>query len=115
MLQPGSPAVRPDVPQGGHDPVGDDGATVLWHPMQDVEADRPLKVGRVEIDQLVGAPAGDEGKGSLGQVAVRVKEGNAAIHGEVLAQEIENYSGLAGTGLPDDVEMSAAVIVGDAE
>src|SRR5580704_12779829 len=103
MLQPGSPAVRPDVPQGGHDPVGDDGTTILGHPMKDVEADRPLKVGRVEIDELVGALAGDEGKGSLGQVAVGIKESNTATHGEVLAQEIEDHRGLAGTRLPDDM------------
>ena len=51
----------------------------------------------------------------LEKIAVRIKEGNAATHGEVLAQEIEDHRGLAGTRLPDDMQVSAAIILGDAE
>ena len=44
------------------------GATlILMHSVEHVEADRPLKIGRVEIYQLVGSFGRNQGEGSFGQ------------------------------------------------
>jgi len=46
----------------------------------------------------------------FGQVAVRVQQGDAFPGNEVLPDEIEKESALSGAGLPDDVEMAAALL-----
>jgi hypothetical protein len=54
------------MPEGRNDTVGHDGAVILCHAVQDVVADRPLEVGGVEVDELMGARSGNERERVLG-------------------------------------------------
>ena len=77
------------MPECGHDAVGDDGSVIYLNPVEHIESDRAIKVGRVEVDQLVGTFGGNEGKGPFGEVAVGVEEGDAAAHRQVLGEQVE--------------------------
>ncbi len=57
VIEAVAPAVGPDVAKGGHDAVGDDGLEVVAHLGQGIEADGPVEVGRIDVDEIVGAGA----------------------------------------------------------
>ena len=61
-------------------------------PAEGIEADRPLDVGGVDVDEIVGAVISGCGRAPLGEVAVRIEKRNALPGGKVLANEIEQAS-----------------------
>ena len=85
----GAPAVRPHMPEGGHHAVGDDRLEVVRHARQRIESDRPLKVGGVEVDEVVRARAGDMREGRFGEVIMRIEESQTFAGDEVLPDQIE--------------------------
>ena len=98
------------MPEGGHDAVGNDGLEIVRYARQGIEADRPLKIGGVEVDEIIRARAGDMREGSFGQVAMRIEERQALAGDKVLPNQIEQEGALAGAGLADDVKMTAAFL-----
>ena len=110
VIEPWPPAVRPDMPEGGHHAVGDDRLEIVRHAREGIEADRPLKVGGVEVDEIIRARAGDMRERGFGEVAMRIEESQALAGDEVLPDQIEQEGAFAGAGLADDVEMTAAFL-----
>ena len=72
------------MPEGGHHTIGDDGLEIVRHARQGIEADRPLKIGGIEVDEVIRARAGDMREGSFGQVAMRIEQRQALAGEEVL-------------------------------
>jgi len=110
VIEPWPPAVRPHMPEGGHHAVGDDGLEIVRHAREGIEADRPLEVGRVEVDEVIRARAGNMRERSLGQVAMRIEQRQALAGDEVLPDQIEEEGAFAGAGLADDVKMATAFL-----
>ena len=67
------------------------------------------RVGRVEIDDVVRSLARRRGGDREARVAVGIKKAEARAGLHVGAHEVEEQSGLAGTCLPDDVNMPPAI------
>src|SRR6202051_3207105 len=105
-----APAIGPDVTKGGHDTVGNDRFKIVAHLREGIETDRPLKVGRVDVDEIVGAGTGNAREHGLRQIPVRVEQRPALAGSQVLFDEVEEERALAGAGLADDVEMPAALL-----
>jgi hypothetical protein len=78
------------VAEGRNHAVGNDRPLIFRHAVKRVVADRSLKIGGVEVDQLMGAFGWDEGKRPFSKITMRIEEGNTAAHGKVLAYEIED-------------------------
>ncbi len=74
VIEPLPPALRPHVPEGRHDAIGDDGLESVGHAGKRIEADRPLGVGRVDVDEIVGARARYMGERGFGEVAMRIEQ-----------------------------------------
>ena len=68
------------------------------------------EIGRIDVDEVVGAGAGHASEHGFGEIAMRVEECDALAGGEVLLDEVEEERALAGAGLADDVEMAAALV-----
>ena len=62
VIEPRPPAVGPDVPERGDHAVGDDWLEIIRHLGQGIEADRPVGIGRVDVDEIVGACLGNVGE-----------------------------------------------------
>ena len=82
----------------------------MLHPRQRIKADRPLDVGGVDVDEIVGTGAGDVIERGFGEVAVRIEQRNTFAGREVLGDEVKEQRALAGAGLADDVEVPAAIV-----
>ena len=76
---------------------------------EDVEADRMSEVGGVEVADVIDARAGDAVEEALGEVAVRVEEGNPLAGLDVLQDQVLEEGRLAGAGLADGVEVLPAI------
>lgn len=98
------------MPKSRHDAIGDDRRQVGRHARQRIEADRPLDVGGVDVDEIVRAPARDVVERRAGEVAVWVEQGDARASRKILAQQVEQQCALAGAGLTDEVKMPAALV-----
>ena len=105
------PAVRPDVPERRHDAISHNGLEVVRHVREGIEADGTLDVRRVEVDQIVGARAGNIRERGLRKVAMRIEQRETFPGGKVLADQVEEERALAGAGLPDHIEVSSALLV----
>ena len=115
VLEAGPPAVRPDRLEGGDD-TRDGQVAVLGRVVgEDVEADRISEVGGVEVADVIDARAGDVVEEALGEVAVRVEEGDALAGGDVLQDQVLEEGRLAGAGLADRVEVLPAIGTAKAE
>ena len=99
--------------EGRHDVVRDDGLEVVRHTGQRIEADRPLDVGRIDVNEVISTGARHEFEDGFGEVAMGIEQRDAGAGGEVLANEVEQQGTLAGAGLPDDVEVPAALVVAE--
>ena len=84
VIEPRPPAVRPDMPEGRHDAVSDDRLEIIRDARQGIEADRPLKIGGVEVKEVIRARPGDMREGSFGQVAMWIEERQPLAGDEVL-------------------------------
>ena len=101
-------AFAPDVDEGRHDVVGDAGVPVRVRPLQGIEGDRALQVGRVYVHHVVRARGRHQAEDRIGQMAQRVDQPDAPAGGQVLGDEVLDDGRLAGTGLAEDVEVSPA-------
>ena len=110
VIEPRPPVIRPHVAEGGHDAVGNDGLKIVRHAREGIESDRPLDIGRVDIDEVVGAAPRDVVQRGLGEIAVGIEKSYALAGREILADEIEQQRALAGAGLTDDVEMPTSLL-----
>ena len=54
------------MPESGHHAVGDDGLEIVRHTRKGIEPDRPLKICRVEVNEVIRAHAGDMREGGFG-------------------------------------------------
>jgi hypothetical protein len=77
------------MPEGGHNPISDDRREVGRHAREGIEADRPLDVGGVEVDEIICAPAGDMVERGARKIAMRVEQRDAGAALEVLAQQVK--------------------------
>ena len=96
--------------EGGYDAVGDNRPEIGRDAGERIEADRSLDVGRVYVDEVSGAGFGNMRKHVFRKIAVRIEQCEALAGHEVLADQVEKKGALAGAGLPDDVEVSAALL-----
>ena len=60
--------------EGGDNIVGDQRVLVRMHPIQNVETDRALEIGRVKHDHFVGAVARNQRQRRSGQAAERIDD-----------------------------------------
>ena len=67
-----------------------------------------LAIAGIEIDHVSRAVRGNESQCRLGETAERVDDANAAAGLEIGREHVQEQCGLADTGLPNDVEVSAA-------
>src|ERR1019366_7193638 len=95
------PAIRPDMTEGGDDAVGDNWPEIGRDAGEGIEADRPLDVGRVDVDEVSGAGFGNMRKHVFCKIAVRIEQCQALAGEEVLPDQVEKKSALAGAGLAD--------------
>jgi hypothetical protein len=98
------------VPERGDDAVGDDRLEIVRDAREGIEADRPFDIGRVDLNQVVASASRDLRQHRFREVAVRIEKGEAFAGKDVLPDEVEEERALAGAGLPDDVQMSAAFL-----
>jgi len=77
--------------------------------LEQVEPDRPIEVGNVEIYDAVDPPPGDIAKKGLGHVSVRIDHREAVPVLDVLDRKVLQKRRLAGTRFPDDVDVVAAI------
>jgi len=96
--------------EGGYDAVGDNRPEIGRDAGERIEADRSLDVGRVYVDEVLGAGFGNMRKHVFCKIAVRVEQCQALTGQEVLPDQVEKQSALAGAGLSDDVEVPAALL-----
>jgi hypothetical protein len=74
-----------------------------------------VRIGHVEINDIVAPVSGDRPRDALSQVAVRVDQHHAAAMGDILQCKCLEQRRLARPGLPDDVHMKKPVGLFDAE
>lgn len=99
----------------GGDDVRRDQRPAVWLDAGDrIEADREGEVGRVEVDDVVGAPSRHAVGHRLGEITVRIEQREAVPSGEVGHHEIEEQRRLAGAGLADEIDVAAAIGVTEA-
>ena len=113
VFRPGAPGVRPEVPEDRHDVGRDQRPVLLRLALEDVEADRPRELGRVEIDHVRGAPGRHVIEQPLGLVPVRVDEETAPPGLDVLDQHVAQQGRFADAGLAEQQHVLAPV--GDRE
>lgn len=83
--------------------------------LEQVQPHRARKVGRIEIDDVVGTFARNERHEVAREVAVRVHDADAVPQGNVLPCQYLDDARFTGTGLTDDVEMAEPVFGFDAD
>ena len=82
---------------------------------QRIEPDRPLGIGGVEIADLMGALGRDAIRDRLGEVAVRVDDGDALAGDDVVHREIEQRRALARARFAHDVDVPLALLAREAD
>ena len=75
-----------------------------------VEADRPLRIGHVEIAHVIDARARDGVENIERQVAVRIDHGDAFPCQDIAHGEIEQKRRFAAAGFADDVNVALAFL-----
>lgn len=96
--------------EGADDVIGDDRFEIVRDGGEGIEADRTDGVGRVDVDEIVGAGSRDLPEHVLGKIAVRIEERQALALREVLRDQVEEQRRLSGAGLADDVEVAAPLV-----
>ena len=110
VLQPRSPALAPEVLEGGDDAGGGERVALGRDVRQRIEADRPLGIGGVEIADLMGAFGRDAIRDRLGEVAVRVDDGDALAGDDVVHGQVEKRRALSRARFTHDVDVPLAFI-----
>ena len=75
-----------------------------------IEADRPLRLARVEIAHVVDARARDGVEDVVREVAVRIDDGDALAGIDVAHGEIEEERRFAAARFADDVDVALALL-----
>jgi hypothetical protein len=88
VVEPRPPTVGPDMPECGDDPIGDDRLQLLGDGGEGIEADRPLAVGRVYIDQIVGAASRHVEQHGFSEIAMRIEQSEPSAGDEVLRDQV---------------------------
>ena len=88
---------------------------ILRHVRQQIQGDGEFQVGRIEIDQVVGAPAGNVVQQFLGQVAVRVNQADTVPERDVLDNHVPQQGCLSRTRFTDDVNVLPQIRQGNPE
>jgi hypothetical protein len=110
VFQPRPEALAPEVFEGGDDARGGERPALGRKLRQRIEADRMLAIAGIEIAYLIGACGRNAIRHRLGEVAVRVDNGDPVAGDDVVHGEIKQGRGLARPGLADNVNMPLAVV-----
>jgi hypothetical protein len=110
VIEARPPAIRPDMPESGHNTISDNRPEVGRHVREGVEADRAFDVGRVYVDEVIRPRSRDVRKDGFRKIAMRIEQRDALPSLEILPDEVEKDGALAGAGLADDVKMAAAFV-----
>ena len=115
VLEARPPGVMPDVFEGCHCSSGDEGAGFLWRGFKDVEPDGVRGVGRIEVDDVVGAVSGNVMEQLFGKVAMGINERDTMAMPDVLHEKVQEKRALPSASLSDAIHMMSAVGELDAE
>lgn len=99
------------MPKRRHDAIGDDRLEIVRDVREGIEADRTFEVVRVDVHQVVRPGARNVFERGLSEVAMRIKESKPLPGREVLANEVQEKGALAGSGLPNDVEVPPSLLL----
>jgi len=105
-----SPAVRPEVLERRDDAGSGERAPLRRYLGRGIEADRVLGLAGVEVAHVVDPRARDGVKNVLGEVAVRIDDGDSLARIDVAHCEIEEKRALARAGFPDDPNVAFALL-----
>ena len=94
----------------GDDAGGGEGAALGRDPCRRIEADRRVGLAGIEVAHIVDARARDGIENVLGEIAVRVDDGNTFPRVDVAHREIEEDRALARSGFADDPHMTLALL-----
>ena len=82
---------------------------------QQVEPDRILEVGRIEIDDVLNAMRRDVIENLFREITMRIDQPRALATVDVLEEEVSKKRGLAETRLADDIRMLPSIDSAHAE
>jgi hypothetical protein len=103
------------VLEGGDHARGSEGAALGRDVGEWIEADRPLKVGDIEVADLVDPTARDAVGNRLGEVAVRIDHRDALAGENVEHGEIEEKGRFARAGFTHNVEVASTFRIGEVD
>ena len=92
------------------DAGGGERAALGRDPGRRIEADRILGLAGVEVAHVIDARARDGVENVLGEVAVRIDDGDALARVDVAHGEIEQERAFARAGFADDVDVALALL-----
>ena len=110
MFEARPPAVGPEVLERRDDAGSGERAPLRRNLGRGVEADRVLGLAGVEVAHLVDARARDGVENILGEVAVRVDDGDSLARIDVAHGEVEEERALARAGFADDPDVALALL-----
>ena len=113
VVGPRTPEALVVLPEDGHQLVGDHLAQVLIRAVEDVEAHRPVAQRRIDQDDPIPLAVGNAFEEVADQVALGVNHGDPAAGQDVVEGEVQDQGALAAAGRPTDVDVLAAVGLGD--
>jgi len=76
---------------------------------EEVEADRIIVVGGIEVDEIIRSPGRDVIEELLSMIAVRIDDTNATASSDILNDQIPQQRRFAAPGFPDRIEMLPAI------
>lgn len=91
-----------------HGAIGNNGLEIVRHAGKRIEADRPLGIGRIDIDEIFWCARGNVREHRFGQIAMRIEQVKALAGNQVLPDQVEKQRAFPGAGLADEIEMSTA-------
>ncbi len=109
MLQSWSPIVRPDGAERLDDSCCSERALILLDSGERVKGPCERCVGHVQVDEILLAMFRDEAKNTIGQVTVRIEQGEPFTSECVLPEERREKRRLTHACLSDRVEVIASV------
>src|SRR5579872_1733869 len=110
MLQPRTPAVRPQVLESGDNAGGGQRTTCGDNHGRGIKADRILRFASIKVADLVDARTRDGVENVLGEITVRIDDRNALTCDDVIHREVKEERAFARAGLADDVDVALALL-----
>lgn len=110
VFQSRAPGLAPNTLERHHDPGGDAVTTRGVGGMEQVETDRMLEVGRVEVDDILDAARGNFIEQVDREVPVRIDQTGAPSGVDVLEEKVAKQGRFACAGLADGVGVLPAIL-----